>query len=142
MPIYLHILNLIVPKDIAAKKYKGGIEAFRIWFNEKTGTRSQEDNDVFSIARMGWCRADIDDLVESGLEYDEETQRSDDFAIVCSHMKKPWTVDWLEDNTIFAWHKDCKPEHIALAKKIASTNIEEITEAYEKRGEVLLDTIK
>ncbi len=141
MPTYIELQNLIVPKDIIAKKYKGGIEAFRIWFDRETGSRSQEDNETFSIARMNSCDADIEDLVANGLSYDYKKKRSNDFCVISRYEGSYWEVDWLENNTIFAWHKNCKPEQIELANKVAATPMEEIEAAFD-RGELPWETIK
>ncbi len=141
MPTYIELQNLIVSKDIIVKKYKGGIEAFRIWFDKETGSRSQEDNETFSIARMNSCDRDIEALVNNGLSFDFDKKHSDDFCVISRYEGSYWKVDWLEGNTIFAWHKDCKIEQIEQANKIGATPIEEIEAAFD-RGETPFDTIK
>lgn len=49
MPIYIELLNVIIPKEVINSKYKGGMEQFRKWFNENKGSRWQEDQEIFSI---------------------------------------------------------------------------------------------
>ena len=140
MPIYIELQNLIVPKEVLKTKYKGGIEQFRKWFEENTGTASSEDNELFSIARMNDCGEDIVDLIDNELDYNTENQNSDDFSWVARYGGEAWETSWLESNGVFAWHKDSHPEKVKLAQEIAETHIDDIKEAME-RGENPLDTI-
>ena len=47
---------------------------------------------------------DIDHLVSRGLSFDVINQKSDDFTIVYRYGANFWDVNWLEHNSIFAWH--------------------------------------
>jgi len=140
MPTYIFLVNVIIPKDIIIKKYKGGIDKFHTWFIENNGIKRQEDNELYSVARMNNCDDVIASLVENGLDFDEEKNHSNDFVCVSRYGGMLWDVDWIETNTIFAWHINANKNQIAKATKIGNMMMEDITDALD-RGENLFDTI-
>ncbi len=140
MPIYIYLANLIIEKKTVEKKYKGGVAKFRKDYLSRTPTNSQEDDELFSIARMNRDEFEIDNLVDNGLHFDEKTWTSTDFVIILRYGSYLWKLDWIEDNNVFAWHKECNPKLINRANVIAETTFDDIQKAFE-RGEQLLDTI-
>jgi len=138
MPTFIHQYNLIVPKDTIATKYNGGIEKFRQMYDYP---KFEEDNELFGISRMDSLDEDVQDMIDNGLHFDNDSNTSKDFTIISRYGGTEWEVDWLETNGSFAWHKSCKPEQIELAKKISATPMDEIAAAFD-RGESPLDTIR
>ena len=141
MPTFIYHINVIIPKDVIEAKFKGGTQAFHKWFIEENGDKREEDNELFSIARLNAFDFVIEFLVENGLHYDFENKRSDDFGCVYRYGGSQWQLDWLNENGLYAWHKDCKAEHIQLAQEIAEESMEEIADAFD-RGEWPWNTIR
>ena len=104
MPVYLDIFNLIVDKNAVIEKYAGGINQFRIDHDIPLSKINQEDDELFSLGQMNDDQFDIDHLVSRGLSFDVINQKSDDFTIVYRYGANFWDVNWLEHNSIFAWH--------------------------------------
>jgi len=140
MPTYIELQNLIIPKEIISTKYKGGISQFRKWFDKNKGSRWQEDNETFSIARMNSIDIDIKHLVENGLAFDETNKCSDDFCVIGRYEGMHWEVDWLEYNAVYAWHKDCDLDKVKQVQVIAAMHMSEVKAAFD-RGEKPWDTI-
>ena len=140
MPTFINLYNVIIPKDIIKARYKGGLQAFVRWFHEENGSRRQEDQETFSVARMNACDDVILFLVEQGLDFDFENKRSDDFVCVARYGGALWAVDWLQHNATYAWHKDCDKEKIAKAEEINGMQMSDIEDAFN-RGENPWDTI-
>ena len=105
MPIAVELTNLIIPKDVISRKYHGGqeqfIEDFRV--NDPASRHSQDD-ELFSIAAMNADEHHVDFLLEKGLSY--ENNSSKDFVICSRYGGFYWTVDWVEGNSMFIWHKN------------------------------------
>ena len=141
MPTYIHLANLIIDKKAVISKYIGGLEQFRIDYKIGGENFNQEDDQLFSIARMNVDEFNIDALVELGLSYDYENSFSNDFVIRPRYGTYLWPADWVEDNEIFAWHKECDADLIEKANKIAETTMDEIEKAFA-RGEEPFNTIK
>ena len=108
MPIYLHPSNLIVRKSAVRKRYKGGLNQFRIDHNTTSENHNQEDRMLFSISRLNVDEFDIDFILDKGL------QRATDFTIYSRLAGILWKSNWLEENAVFAWHRD---EHSFLISK-------------------------
>ena len=140
MPIYLHPSNLIVEKQIVASKYKGGLKQFRIDFEIDDENYHQEDEFLFSLAAFNQEDHDLDLLIENGLEFDKEKQSSSDFVIQPRYGKALWEVDFIKDNSVFAWHPDSRPESIRRMETISKMSFEEIDEV-RKKGTELLNVI-
>ena len=119
MPIYIELANLIVDKESIKSKYIGGIEAFRDYYIVNGGEKNQEDNKLFSISRMNPDEFDLQHLIENGLSYVEVDRRSDDFVIVSRYGGCLWEVDWLCNNSVFAWHTDCEKQVVARLREIS-----------------------
>ena len=110
MPIYLTLASLIIDKDAIEKKYKGGVNQFRLDYFSGEAEASQEDDEVFMIARMNCDEYDLDELIKMGFEYNEEVECSNDFVIYQRYHGYLWQVDWIEDNGVYAWHINAKDE--------------------------------
>ena len=52
MPVYIHLANLFIKKSAVENKYEGGIVKFREDFFISGDNYNQEDNELFSIAKM------------------------------------------------------------------------------------------
>ncbi|PCJ00171.1 MAG: hypothetical protein COB15_03285 [Flavobacteriales bacterium] len=131
MPIYIHLSNLILAKKTVEKKYLGGINQFRLDYFSNIDTLNQEDKELFSLVSMNNDELDIDTLIQKGISYSMETQTSDDFTIINRYGGALWSVSWISDNGIFAWHNECEKEKIDLAEKIANTPMVEINDLLE-----------
>jgi hypothetical protein len=100
MPVYLYNFNLIIPKKTVSEKYTGGIEQFEMDYEIFTSDINTEDDELFSLAQMNIDGFDIEELVQNGLTYDEDKQRSDDFVIIYRYGDDPWSVDWIQHNRV------------------------------------------
>ncbi|MBS1781891.1 MAG: hypothetical protein JSS78_02375 [Bacteroidetes bacterium] len=58
MPVCLTLASLIIDKNAIDKKYKGGVHQFRHDYFNQQGEASQEDDEIFLIARMNWDEYD------------------------------------------------------------------------------------
>src|SRR5690606_28821249 len=96
--------SLIIDKRAVVEKYKGGIEQFRIDYFSKESRASEEDDEVFSIARMNSDEYDLERYIQMGFHYDKEKQSSMDFVIYQRYYGYLWKVDWITDNDFYAWH--------------------------------------
>ena len=74
------------------------------------GEYNQEDDELFGVARMNADEFDIEKLIQGGLEYNEDTENSNDFVIITRYDGALWQTDWLDNNGIFAWHSNCIQE--------------------------------
>jgi len=70
MPVYIHLANLFIKKSAVENKYKGGIVKFREDFFISGDNYNQEDNELFSIAKMNTDEFDLDYLFSKGLDYE------------------------------------------------------------------------
>jgi len=141
MPVYLDIFNLIVDKKAVTGKYSGGIHQFRIDYDIPLSKINQEDDELFSLGQMNADHFDIDHLVSSGLSFDVENQKSDDFTIVCRYGNNFWEVNWLEHNRVFAWHIETNNELKIKIDEICEMTVDDISIQMEK-GNNLLRTIR
>jgi hypothetical protein len=124
MPVYLSLASLIIDKSAVEKKYSGGVEKFRSDYFNLQGNASQEDDQLFLIARMDYEEFDLDKLISFGFEYDAENEYSNDFVIHQRYYDFLWKVDWLEDNSIYAWHINDLDELKIKAKKFEDVTME------------------
>jgi hypothetical protein len=134
MPTYIHLANLIINKAAVEEKVDGGCDAFRKYLHERENELLQEDDELFSLTRMNYDEFNIDKLVEFGLDFDEKKFCSKDFVLIVRYGGEHWSVDWLENNTIFAWHIESDVALIEKAKKISNMFMDEIAEMQD-RGE-------
>ena len=141
MPVYLDIFNLIVDKQAVTGKYSGGINQFRIDHDIPLSKINQEDDELFSLGQMNADQFDIDHLVSSGLSFDIENQKSDDFTIVYRYGNNFWEVNWLEHNRVFAWHNETNNELKIKIAEICEMTVDDIGIQREK-GNNLLRTIR
>lgn len=141
MPIYLDIFNLIVNKKAVIEKYSGGINQFRIDHNIPLSVINQEDDELFLLGQMNADQFDIDHLISNGLSFDAENQKSDDFTIVYRYGNDFWEVNWLEHNSVFAWHIETNNELKIKITEICEMNVDDIEIQMEK-GNNLLRTIR
>ena len=131
MPVYLTLSSLIIEKKIVAKKCKGGIEQFRNEYFNRQGEASQEDDEVFLIARMNYDEYDFEKLISMGLEYDETKEYSNDFVIHQRYHGYLWQVDWIEDNDFYAWHEKTDEQLKNRAKAFGNITGNELEELYK-----------
>lgn len=140
MPIYLHLATLIIDKDVVKQKYKGGVTQFQIDYSTSSDNFHQEDHELFALAAMNIDEFNIEKLLDKGLDFNPELQTSNDFTIKPRYGECLWRVDWLEDNGIFAWHKDASADLIKKADEISHTSMDVIAKRNEE-GENLFATI-
>lgn len=138
MPVYLALASLIIDKNAIEKKYKGGIHQFRLDYFSQQSEASQEDDEIFMIARMNYDDYDLDELVKMGLEYNKETKYSNDFVIHQRYHGYLWQVDWIEDNKFYAWHINAKDELKNKAKKFGEITLNELEKIYANDQELII----
>jgi hypothetical protein len=141
MPVYLHIFNLIIDKASISRKYKGGLVQFKKDFVIEHSEINQEDDDLISFGGMNLEDLPIDDLIAKGIDFDQASQFSEDFAIVYRYGGDFWKVDWLTDNSVFAWHKNTDQSQVELVHKIGKMTMDEI-ESYRVQGINYFSTIR
>jgi hypothetical protein len=141
MPVYLHIYNLIIDKKAIIKNYLGGIEQFRIDYEIPLSEINQEDDELFSLGQMNVDQFDIDSLIDKGLSYDMDKEKSEEFTILCRYGDFLWDVNWLGHNRVFAWHIDTSPDLKLKMDRICSMTMDDIIEQM-KEGNNLFRTIK
>lgn len=141
MPVYLNVYNLIINKESIIRKYKGGLIQFKKDFPIDNSEINQEDDELIAFGQLNFDCLDIDSLISGGLDFDEENQYSEDFTIIYRYGKNFWNVEWLLDNSVFAWHVNSNPKLIERVVEISEMTIEEI-KAYQSIGVNLLTTIK
>lgn len=131
MPIYRQLSNLIIPLATIESKYAGGADAFRKEYIIPHLSINQEDNELFSLSAMNPQEFDIQALLSKGLEFDFNRQYSKDFVIVSRYDGKLWSADWLNNNGVFAWHKECSQEQINKAIELSKLSMDEISKLFE-----------
>ena len=102
---------------------------------------NQEDDELVSICQMNPEEFDIPFLLERGLSLDIEKKHSDDFVILFRYGGRQWEASWLEDNSIFAWHKNCNQDQIQKAKSVGNMTMIEVGREIDK-GNNILATIR
>ena len=133
---------MIVDKKIIDTKYYGGCNQFRIDWDIDAGIYNQEDDELFGVARMNADEFDIEKLIQGGLEYNEDTENSNDFVIITRYDGALWQTDWLDNNGIFAWHSNCIQEQKDRALHIGEVmTMQEVIDLSEK-GVNVFETIK
>jgi hypothetical protein len=131
MPAFIQPINLLIKKSAVAEKYIGGLDQFRTDFQIGDDSNyNDEDDELFIIAGSNDVNAPLIQLIERGLSFDSDNQTSDDFVVLPRHGKRPWSVSWLEDNTVFAWHKDCAESQKVQANNVADTTLDELEEMF------------
>ena len=129
MPIYIHLANLIIPKKIIQEKFLGGIIRFKKqYFNYPT--ENQEDDHLFSISKLNPDEFEVQSLVDSGIHYDLKNNISSDFVIITRYSGLSWSIDWIKDNGVFAWHIDAPKNQIERANTIANCKMEQIEKMF------------
>lgn len=131
MPIYLNIFSLIIPKNVIAEKYKGGISQFFRDFRFSEFEFNQEDDEVFSFGDMNFDGLPIDELIEKGLHFDKTNQYTEDFAVICRYGDDFWDVPWIQHNKVFAWHKNASKAAIQKAEEISNLTVDDISEMFD-----------
>ena len=142
MPIYLTLASLIIDKDAIEKKYKGGVNQFRLDYFSGEAEASQEDDEVFMIARMNCDEYDLDELIKMGFEYNEEVECSNDFVIYQRYHGYLWQVDWIEDNGVYAWHINAKDELKSKANNFGNVTVHEIEKIHKNGQEAFIPLTK
>ena len=141
MPTYLHPYNLILLKTTIEEKYQGGCAQFRIDHKLESTESHQEDDELFSLGFMTIWEPTMDLLKSKGIEFTEGPFHSYDFALFERFGGLGWPTDWLEHNSMFAWHKDCKKWQKEKANYIENSTINEL-EALQEKGVDPFETIK
>ena len=131
MPVYLPLASIIIRKTSVFEKYSGGVAAFRREYFDLQGDDKQEDDDLFLVDGMNHDEFDHDILIKNGLHYDNALERSEDFVIHQRYHGLLWPADWLEDNTIYAWHVDTTEDLKAKAKAFEIISMHEIGELFD-----------
>ena len=134
MPIAIELVNLLIPKDVVAKKYLGGENQFIQDFNiNDSNNRHSQDDELFSIAAMNADEYDIDALKSRGLEFNSEASSSNDFVIYSRYGGFYWNVDWIEGNHMFIWHKRATQNKVERAIHIETKmTMDKIAEMVEE----------
>jgi hypothetical protein len=84
----------------------------------------------------------IDNLTDAGLDVNDNITFSNDFVPISRRGGALWKTDWLEENGIFAWHKNAKQTQIERARHIGEKMTMDENEAAAKQGVYVMDTIK
>lgn len=142
MPTYIHLANFVFDKAIIEKKYKGGCAQFRIDWGIEGENYHQEDDELFSIARMNIDELNIDNLTDAGLDVNDDITFSNDFVPISRYGGAFWKTDWLAENGIFAWHKNAKQTQIDRAKYIGGEITMDKIDELADQGVYVMDTIK
>ena len=132
MPVYITLSNLIIKKEAIHQKYKGGLSQLKADFSYKDEENGQEDNMLINLRSMNADDHDIEKLMQGGLSFDEENQHSDDFVIRPRYGGCLWEAPWLDDNRVYAWHKEDNPEHIKEAIRKGEIPLRDISAMYDK----------
>jgi len=122
MPVYLSLSSLIIKKSVVEEKYSGGVKQFRSDYFNRQGSESQEDDELFLIARMNCDEFDLDEFISFGFDYDEVNEHSNDFVIHQRYNDFLWNVDWIDGNSLYAWHVN-----VIEALKVKANKFEELT---------------
>ncbi len=77
-----------------------------------------------------------------GLEYDKDTGYSNDFVIHQRYHGYLWRVNWMEDNTFYAWHINEENELKSKVKAFGNITVNEIEQVYEKGQKALIPLTK
>ena len=138
MPIVLDLANLIVKKSTIEEKYHGGVGAFRERYIKSITPKNSEDNMLFSLVKMNADEFDIDELIDNGLSFNENTETSNDFTIYSKYGGAYWELENLNSNALYVWHKQDDELKIVKARYIGEVMlISEIQEAYEQGKELM-----
>ncbi len=140
MPVYIHLANLLVPKNTIEINYEGGIKQFKIDFNAGA-EYFQEDDELFCVAGMNEDEFNTELLQQRGLRFNSQLQQSTDYVILTRYGGTEWPVNWLEDNEVYAWHIACAPSSKQKAKAYEEMLMSEIEDAFN-RGENPFAVIK
>ena len=141
MPVYLYPATLVIDKKAVADKYNGGLDQFRKDHFVADTDRAQEDDELLAINGMDPEDFDIDDLVRKGLDFDEAKQSSNDFAIVTRYKNVYWKVNWVMDNSVFAWHINTHKKCEDRANVISNMPMQIIMDKMDE-GVNFFDTIR
>ena len=107
MPIIIDLSNLVVPKDIVAQYYEGGVEQFRKDYINEDYPRNEEDDELFSLCKMNPDEFNLTNLIDKGFIYHTETQTSKHFVILQKYVGMLWEVDWLKLENWYFYHINC-----------------------------------
>ncbi len=130
MPIASELSNLIVPKQVLESKYQGGISQFKKDFNFESSKHNAEDHEVIRIGAMNSDEFDLDLLITRGLEYNSNTNSTEDFVIVSRYGGALWKTEWLHENGVFLWHFYADPRSHREAKDRGLCPMNEIEKRY------------
>ena len=142
MPIYLDNANLIFSKAIIEVKYAGGCEQFRNDWKIDSSSVNDEDDELFTLVAMNVDEFNLDLLLEKGLSFDSEKQRSTDFVAVGRYEGALWDTNWLKANATFAWHVNCKKQQEERAIEISEHMTIDVIEELLNKGIEVLKTIR
>lgn len=133
MPIYLYTGNAIFEKQTIAEKYLGGITQFLKDHEQKFANETLfEDDELFVLHTMGADETIIYFFTAKGLDYNKITHSSNDFAIFDRYSGYLWPIDWLEDNDMYCYHKNCKPQLKEKANAMLHVTIDKLQAAFDK----------
>ena len=142
MPIHLELANLVFDKKLLDQKYTGGCVQFRIDWHIMDSELHQEDDELISIGAMNVDDFTIEKLTDRGLEFDSDSQSSNDFVAISRYDGEHWTTDWLKCNAVFAWHENCDPKQKERAVEIGERmTMDQIQELFD-RGINVFTTIR
>ena len=142
MPIHLDLANLVFDKKKLDQKYTGGCVQFRDDWNTIENELHQEDDELISIGAMNVDDFEIDKLIERGLEFDPDSQWSNDFVAISRYGGEHWTTKWLKCNAVFAWHENCHPKQKDRAVEIGERMTMDHIQALLDQGINVFATIK
>jgi len=140
MPLFVRLSNLVLNKEILEEKYEGGLKQFKIDYSFGEYEYDQEDEELLCISKMNPDEHSLTMLIQRGLDFDSDKQFSKDFAIVSRYGGSHWKVDWIEDNVIFVWHKNCDPKLLEEAENRVKITINQLQDLHEQ-GFILTSTI-
>jgi hypothetical protein len=142
MPVFLHLSNLIVQKESIKTLYKGGLAAFKKDMNFELSEYSQEDDELISFAGMNIDEFDLDieKLNQEGLFFNQKIHYSKHFTIYARYIGFLWTVEWLKENSLYAWHVNSNKILIDKAIKMGSLTVAELEKIFINNRKI--NTIK
>jgi hypothetical protein len=114
--------SLLIDKAAVAQKCPGGVAHFREVFFKVRGELNEEDDELFAVAGMNSDEFDPEALVELGLTYDASRGYSPDFVIHQRYHGFLWEVDWIEEDSFYAWHRDTDPVVKETARSLGKTS--------------------
>ena len=142
MPVYLTSACLILDKSMIEKKYRRGTEQFRNDYFNHQSKASQEDDELFLIAQMNFDEFDLEKLIRLGFHFDKKKIFSSDFVIHQRYDGYLWHVNWIEDNSFYAWHMNAGNDLKKMAQGFGEIPMNAIEKVFHNGQEPFISLTK